>query len=240
MEIRQLFKMGIMLLQCHGFDNEARQLKKIFAERKGELTWRIQDTQYEGDYLSLHLFSEHLSNVLFCVQDPDRDTKGQKLSDQLKLLLHVLGNLESSFTILKRYPADELEFERIAESVLISVFPKMRANISIDTALKTFKPDTAIPEAEALIDYKYIKSSNEIGPTVDEVNADIVGYRKEGYRHFVFVIYEDQRHTTFDRWKEQYKTLPEVSVILIKGSLNKPPSPGTAKTLVSQSDSQSS
>jgi len=69
-----------------------------------------------------------------------------------------------------------------------------------------------------LIDYKYIYSSKEIGPKVDELNADILGFRSQGWDNFVFVIYEPERFTTAEQWEEQYRGRRDIRVFVVRGS----------------------
>jgi hypothetical protein len=93
----------------------------------------------------------------------------------------------------------------------------LRKARALSTPIKDFKPDAAVPEARTLIEYKYISSAAQVPKRVDDMFADLAGYRGREWDHIVYVIYETRRFIPEEKWHAQLKGLKGTHAIVVKG-----------------------
>jgi hypothetical protein len=156
--------------------SDARQARLLEGARN-ELLWKVEEPPWhEGKIAVVLTLQQLLDDFLFAYSD--EDLPGTRPSLEYQELIQLLKGLERSFGRTRRYPANEDEFQVFADAVLICRFPQLRNKPALSTPIKNFIPDSAVPEARTLIEYKYISSPAQVPIKVDEVFADLAGYRR--------------------------------------------------------------
>lgn len=138
-------------------------------------------------------------------------------------LIEILQRCEK-YLVLKRLfawpPCSEADVHDRIEELLACYYPGLKRKPRLNKPIKNFEPDTGLPSLKTLIEYKYITSTEEAKRVVDELLADIGGYKCREYNRFVFVIYETGRFERQDEWKDALKgsnTPSSVHTVLLKG-----------------------
>ena len=93
---------------------------------------------------------------------------------------------------------------------------------ALSKPIKGFVPDTGIPSLKTALEYKFIENEREGKEVLDEILADIGGYRCEAYETFVFVVYETIRLFPEDEWKtaiEASEPRTNVEVVALHGTV---------------------
>jgi len=119
----------------------------------------------------------------------------ESVVDTLEQILRSTGRY---LFLRKVKPTSEPILQREMFPVLKSAFPSLAKDWSIPHVAKTYKVDFAIPDLNALIEFKFCNSKHDWPRMLDEVFADIKGYAAAGpeWRHLYFVFYLTERYTT--------------------------------------------
>lgn len=113
-------------------------------------------------------------------------------------------------------PVDEADVHRRLEGILRSTFPTLLHKPPIAKSIKGFQPDTGIPSVGVLVEYKFLKAKSDAKRIVDEILADLSGYKSPGYGHLVICIYETIRAYSEDEWIRLIEEAnPELGVDLV-------------------------
>lgn len=218
-DIKDTYDRLSAVLQRFGLKKEASRVDNMLAEREEEdFLFIIQEPPpWEGDYLVLRQLVNFVEQLIFAYSDEPVWTD-TTMPANYRFLLQLLCGLENSFTVTNEYPETESEVHTLAESVLKCAFPRMIHEPSIGGTLKSFRPDTGIPETQTLIEYKYIDAKSKVPKTVDELFADAIGYVDDKWNNLICVIYETEHFSTIEGWREEAKKLPRAEIILIRGS----------------------
>jgi hypothetical protein len=72
-------------------------------------------------------------------------------------------------------------------------------------------------EARTLIEYKFISSSGQVDDRVDEIFADLEGYRNRDWERLVYVFYETARLVPEEKWAEQLKNHKSTEAVVVRG-----------------------
>ncbi len=205
-----------LVFERFGLKSGKKRLQKVLKTGKDNRLWELEEPPWHsGDYGLVVLLNELIDNYVFAYAESD-DVSGSSSMEYYQLL-RVLRNLEGSLAITRAYPREESEFHTMVESILACTFPKLRNKPSLTTAIKNFFPDTGIPEARTLIEYKYIKERKQIPERVDEIFADFIGYKNSEWTNIVYVIYETERFVPEEKWRDQLKKLKETEVVVVRG-----------------------
>jgi hypothetical protein len=192
------------------------EVSKILRRAKGNVLWIVEEPPHRhGELGTVSCLNQLIDDFLFVYSDAD--VPAEQPSLQYQHVVRVLRGIERFFTKTPFYPANEGEFHAIAEAVLICSFPRLVTKPALTTPIKNFLPDTGIPEARTLIEYKYISSQGQVSARVDEVFADLAGYRDRNWERLVYVFYETQRFVSEEKWAEQLKGFRGTKAIVIKG-----------------------
>lgn len=205
------------VLRRFGLDSEIAIVDDILKSNRDDFLFEIQDPPpWAGEYVVLRLLINLVDNLIFAYAD-DSEVIGSEPANYY-MLLSILRGIERSFTITQDYPTCEDDFQKLVDSILISIFPKLILKPTISQQIKNFIPDTGIPETRTLIEYKYIKDKKKVPTTVDQLFADAIGYTDDKWNNLICVIYETDRFCTEDAWKEEMKKIPRVDVVLVRGT----------------------
>lgn len=117
-------------------------------------------------------------------------------------------------------PRNEAEVHTRIEGVLRCLFPDLKHKPTITKPIKNFEPDTGLPSARTLIEYKFINNDADAARVSDEVLADTRGYTSREYDSFVYVIYETIRVRPESVWVAHLRECdvsPSASIIVLSG-----------------------
>jgi hypothetical protein len=164
------------------------------------------------------------------------------LKSILKRALYFICNT-SLFTHL---PGNEADVHDRLEGILKCHYSDLKRKPSLSKPIKNFEPDTGIPSSKTLIEYKFVSTKTEAKRVVDEILADVSGYRSSHWKNLLFVIYETHRVMPEEEWKSLLKECELGSnydaIVLsgdakpaTKGKKNVQQAPGPAKKQVGQS-----
>ena len=202
-----------LLLKLNGFPDEAREVAAILEKNRKDLYFRIQVSPWEGEYLVVREILDYIEAVGFAL---GAET-GFRQQGALTLLLSVLQGVQRTFPISQKYPQNERDLEVLVESVLISYFPALNRDPVIEGNVKLYHPDTGIPEASTLIEYKYIADKRSVPKTLEQLYADAVGYRDMRWQQLVCVVYETERFVNEAAWMRAIKKIERADFVLLRG-----------------------
>jgi hypothetical protein len=82
------------------------------------------------------------------------------------------------------------------------VFKDLKHKPSIGKAIKNFEPDSGLPSARTLVEYKFVASDGDVKRIADEVLADTRAYVSKEWDKFIYLIYETRRLKHESQWME--------------------------------------
>ena len=97
----------------------------------------------------------------------------QDLKAILKRAVYVICDT----ALFARAPASEADVHVRLEAILKCQYPDLKSKPSLTKPIKNFEPDTGLPSAKTLLEYKYISSTADAKRVADEILADASGYR---------------------------------------------------------------
>jgi len=134
--------------------------------------WALQDWLLD---LERHAGGEATSSV--------EDYKSVRLHGLLKDTAHL---------VKKRgiMPERELDVQKVMHDYLRACFPDFVKHPSISWPTKSFKPDGGIPSLDCAIEFKYVRTRDDVARSTDQVFADAKGYAGDGrWIRFSLVYY---------------------------------------------------
>ncbi|MEZ4653751.1 MAG: hypothetical protein R3E12_09205 [Candidatus Eisenbacteria bacterium] len=203
-------------LKLNGFGEEAQDIATVISEHSNDPGRLIQlEGPWEGEYAYANELQTRIDAIVFAIAEDDFQTPvaPRAYGD----LLRLLRGLENGLTKLAEAPKDETEFHQFVEAVLACRFAELQTKPAISTPLKNFEPDTGVPEATTLIEYKYLRKRSEVARAVDQIFADVAGYSSREWKRIVIVVYETGRFATLASWRKQLATAPNTEVVLVRG-----------------------
>jgi hypothetical protein len=99
-------------------------------------------------------------------------------------------------------PSSEADVHRRIEAILRCKYSDLKSKPALAKPIKNFEPDTGLPSAKTLIEYKFISSDTEAKRVADEILADASGYRSRDWHSLLFVIYETRRVKPEEEWQQ--------------------------------------
>jgi len=187
----------LVLLEVAGLPETLKSVKNLDAEAKSD--YSAVGSTPEGLYL---VWSSKLEPYLSAV----RNTLGEPAVQTVtKDIVEILRNTQYAITdrdCFESPPQNEAEVHARIEAVLQCVFPDLLSKPPIQRPIKSFQPDTGLPSAQTLIEYKYLTSQADAKRIVDEVLADTRAYSSPEWSKFIYVIYETKRIKSERQWKE--------------------------------------
>lgn len=82
----------------------------------------------------------------------------------------------------------EADLDKIAEAILLPLFPDLSSHPSLPLADSYRQPDSAIQSINTLIEYKFIKDKSLKRKIIDEIQADIRNYYQLPWENLVFAV----------------------------------------------------
>lgn len=104
-------------------------------------------------------------------------------------------------SVFPKPPGNEADVHRRLETILKCHYPDLKSKPVLTKPIKNFEPDTGIPSAKTLLEYKFISNKAEAKRVADEILADASGYRSRDWANLLFVIYETNRVLPEDEWR---------------------------------------
>ena len=102
-------------------------------------------------------------------------------------------------------PTSEADVHVRLEAILKCYYPDLKSKPRLTKPIKNFEPDTGLPSAKTLLEYKYISNSADAKRVADEILADASGYRSRDWTSLLFVIYETRRVKPEEEWQNLLK-----------------------------------
>lgn len=98
-------------------------------------------------------------------------------------------------------PTNEKEVHDRIETILRCVYPDLRRKPPLSKPITNFVADTAIPQLDILIEYKYLSAVENASQIANEILADVGGYNDPKWKNIIFVIYETKRFRSEAEWR---------------------------------------
>lgn len=99
-------------------------------------------------------------------------------------------------------PACEADVHARLEGIMRCLYGDLVSKPSLAKPIKNFIPDTGLPSAKTLIEYKFISNKTDAKRVADEILADASGYRSRDWHSLLFVIYETRRVKPEEEWQQ--------------------------------------
>ena len=117
-------------------------------------------------------------------------------------------------------PESEKDVQNTIEQILIG--RGMQKGVDYDRETGRVKhsgkesiPDFVFRPLSTALEVKLIKERPNVGRIVDEINADILAYKK-GYEHVVFVVYDNGMISDVDEFRRDIESVGSARVLVIK------------------------
>ncbi|MCA1381457.1 hypothetical protein [Bradyrhizobium sp. BRP23] len=109
----------------------------------------------------------------------------------LSVLRTLLGNTAKVIERAAEKPDREAAVRNAILEILKLAFSDARKETTIAKSFKTYQPDIGIPSLLAAVEYKYLRSREDMKSYIDEVCADVLGYGGHlDWRNFYAVFYQ--------------------------------------------------
>lgn len=128
-------------------------------------------------------------------------TEVRDLKEILKRAVYVICDS----ALFSQVPANEADVHMRLEAILKCHYPDLKSKPALTKPIKNFVPDTGLPSARTLLEYKYISNAAEAKRVADEILADASGYRSREWESLLFVIYEAGRVKPEEEWQNLLK-----------------------------------
>lgn len=142
----------------------------------------------------VRMFVDGISSVHGLGETAQSEVKD--LKQVIKRALYVICDI----ALFPNLPAKESDVHDRLEAILKCHFPDLLRKPALSKPIKNFEPDTGLPSTKTLIEYKFVNTKMEAKRVVDEILADVSGYRSSEWRNLLFVIYETHRLMPEEEW----------------------------------------
>ena len=122
--------------------------------------------------------------------------------------------------MLSGNPEAEKEVQNTIEKMLIG--RGMQKGVDYDRETGRIKhsgkesiPDFVFRPLSTALEVKLIKEKSNVARIVDEINADVLAYKK-GYEHVVFVVYDNGTISDVDEFKHDIEISGNTRVLVVK------------------------
>jgi hypothetical protein len=128
-------------------------------------------------------------------------------------------------TLFTTPPANETDVHKRVEGILKCHYADLLTKPALAKPLKNFIPDSGIPSAKTLIEYKFATTKSEAKIIVDQVLADTQGYKSSQWRNLLIVVYETHRLFPEEDWVALLRQCglgSDYDVVVLSGDIGKP------------------
>ena len=122
--------------------------------------------------------------------------------------------------MLRGNPESEKEVQNTIEKILIG--RGMQRGVDYDRETGRIKhsgkesiPDFVFRPLSVALEVKFSKNPSNVGRIVDEINADVLAYKK-GYEHIIFVVYDNGTIDDVDEFRYDIEISGNTRVLVIK------------------------
>ncbi len=198
--VAYLLRISYLTIQCflekHGFKLISEHLKEKWKERENDLFSSYMSRYIDEPMLKVaDSFWEVLASVKNVVSAGE-STGYQKTDVRIK---NILEAIPASAHILKYSIQSENDIDRLAESLLLPLYPDLNSSPSLTLADSYRQPDSALPSIKTLVEYKIISTKEAKSKVVDEMQADIRNYYQQPWEHLIFGIGQSEPFLTKER-----------------------------------------
>ncbi|MFR3524900.1 MAG: hypothetical protein ACLTWD_09700 [Bacteroides uniformis] len=150
----------------------------------------------------IHVYRKYLNAF-----DDFSITCAHKEFEILENILNSTAILLDNFHIL---PKSEADVYRPMANICKTAFPDNHScSYKFQKTAKCYNPDILIPSLECAIEFKYVKDEKELNRTMDEILADVEGYKgNPSYTVFYSVFYATDSVCSLKRfncmWEEKH------------------------------------
>jgi hypothetical protein len=158
-----------------------------FKKRKGGLEFTRDYEEYQtSESPALTYLEQILLGLRITVSEVISSADGWNLN-------RLEAMLRDTSTLVHRHsaPANEMDVQKIMHDYLSASFPDFRKNPPIGGTLKTFKPDSGIASVGAAIEFKFVRTAEEVAVAASGIFEDSAGYKgSKDWTRFYCVIYQ--------------------------------------------------
>ena len=162
----------------------------------------------------------HMRALAVLVAPPPESVVTRSVEAVLRSSVYPITNPQ----LFPSLPQREEDVHVRIEGILVCVFPDLKHKPALTKPIKNFIPDTGLPGARTLIEYKFVSSQADCSRVADELLADTRGYHSPDYDRYIYVIYETSRLRAESEWAgllTQCGVPPNTSVIVLAGTAPK-------------------
>jgi hypothetical protein len=218
----------VMLIDLLQRLNHAKLLEFALADyNEGIKDLSHSEMGYEEPFLTWPPRVQRIVSILRDIHLPEDDSTHEATSKDVQHLELLIRNSEYYITKADTFqwvPCNEDDVHNRLEGLLKCTYPDLRSKPPLAKPIKSFIPDTGIPNLKAFVEYKYVQTKLDAKAILDQILADIGGYKSDEYERGIFVIYETTRVFHEYDWKEAVaaaKPTIGIEIIALKGT---PPS----------------
>lgn len=200
--VERAFLQLLVLLETLGLLQTYAQLGQCYAEARGGETGFADTAMYpscDDPHLVWQPVMEHFFDAIATTYDLEASLT---ITTDLESLLRSALYSITDEAVYPGPPGNEAEVHARIESILRCVYPDLKTKPTLTKPIKNFQPDTGLPAARTLIEYKFISSVEGARAITDEILADTRGYTSPDWDTFVYVIYETRRVKQEREWSQ--------------------------------------
>ncbi|MBR0684420.1 hypothetical protein JQ594_00695 [Bradyrhizobium manausense] len=191
--LQELHDVMLVVLEAAGMLETRVALVKAwptFKKKKGGLRYTDDNYQIQTCESPALTFMRHMIQGL-------RASVSKPVSgEEAWTLSRLEAMLRDSAALMHRRqvaPKNENEVQKVMHDYLSAAFADFRSNPSIGGTLKSFKPDCGVASVGAAIEFKFVRSKEEIAVAASGIFEDTAGYRgSKDWVRFYSVIYQAQ------------------------------------------------
>lgn len=200
--VEEAFIHTLVLLEVKGLHKTYDKLNEMFLQAKKE-KFRTSAMGIEEPYL---VWAEVLRNYLSALATSyNVHPKANLITKDLISILRSSLYSITDRNLFERPPQNEPQVHYRIEGVLKCVFPDLKHKPQLTKPLKNFEPDTGLPSARTLIEYKFISNEEEAKLASDQLLTDTRGYFSKDWDNFLYVVYETHRVKAESKWNEHFR-----------------------------------
>jgi hypothetical protein len=206
--LQELYDVLVIVLEAAGMPETRSSLIKAWDNFKSEnegLRHVIHDDESNNLYSPALTFVERLMQGLQITMTREISSEAAWTLNRLEAMLRDTPALVHRRGVL---PENEMELQKIMHDYLSACFSDFRFNPQIGGTLKNFKPDCGIASAGAAIEFKFVKSKEEMAIAFSGVAEDTAGYKgSKDWTRFYAVIYQTQPETLESHLRSDMKRI---------------------------------
>lgn len=109
-------------------------------------------------------------------------------------------------------PANEHELQQIMHDYLDACFPDFVHRPRIHGTLKNFEPDCGIRSVGAAIEFKFVRTRDQVATAFSGIVEDAAGYKgSKDWTRFYSVIYQAEPFTSESKFRNELKRIGAVT-----------------------------